>query len=720
MIHPDRIVPTVCPYCGVGCNLELHLKDDYIYKVTAPFDSVVNQGNLCVKGRFGYDYIYHPRRVTAPLIRQTPQQPGERTQAFERDEWREVSWDEALDHIADRLVAIYHRDGPDALASYLCAKATNEDNYLLQKMFRALFRTNNVDHCTRLCHAGSVVALQQAIGSSAMSNTAAEVILNDVFIVTGSNTTENHPIIALQMKAAVQKHGARMIVIDPRRLELVDFAELWLPLKPGTNVPLFTAMAHVIIHEKMVDEQFIASRTEGFDEFARSVEQFTPEYAEAICGVDRDLIRRAARLYAQAERGAIYWGMGISQLTHGTASALALINLAFLTGHIGRPGTGLNPLRGQNNVQGASDMGAMPFHFPGYMRVDAPGNAEQWEQAWNIEPGGLNRRLGLTTTEILAHAHPGGVRALYIMGENPMMSEPNLNLTRHHMQQLEFIVAQDLFINESGAFADVFLPAVSWAEKDGTFTNTDRRVQRVRQALPPRGQARPDWQIICDLAKRIERRLGRPNSAGWEYSHPSEIMAELGSVSKEYAGITYERIDSVGLQVPVWDEQHPGMPYLFGESFPRGRGKFHPLEFVPVVELPDDEYPFILTTGRVLEHWHGGSMTRHSQLDALYPEALAEINPVDAEMLGIVEGMPVRVASRRGQIVLRALVSEKTGPGVVFIPFHFVEAAANLLTIDALDPQAKIPEFKACAVQVTPAREEDLEMPEARTKRGRY
>jgi len=720
MIQADRIIPTVCPYCGVGCNLELHLKDDYIYKVTAPFDSVVNHGNLCVKGRFGYDYIYHPRRVTAPLMRKTPQQPGSRAQAFEREEWREVSWDQALDYIADRLVAIYHRDGPEALATYLCAKATNEDNYLLQKMFRTLFRTNNVDHCTRLCHAGSVVALQQAIGSSAMSNTAAEVILNDVFIVTGSNTTENHPIIALQMKAAVEKHGAKMIVVDPRRIELCDFAELWLPLKPGTNVPVFTAMAHVIIHEELINEQFIAGRTEGFEEFARSVEKFTPEYAESISGVDRELIRRAARLYAQAERGAIYWGMGISQLSHGTASALALIHMAFLTGHIGRTGTGLNPLRGQNNVQGASDMGAMPFHFPGYMRVDQPGNAEKWEQAWNVEPGGLNRQLGLTTTEILAHAHPGGVRALYIMGENPMMSEPNLNLTRHHMQQLEFIVAQDLFINESGAFADVFLPAVSWAEKDGTFTNTDRRVQRVRQALPPRGRARPDWQIVCDLAQRIERRLGRPKSAGWDYTDPSQIMAELGRVSPEYAGITYERIEPVGLQVPVWDEQHPGMPYLFGESFPRGRGKFFPLEFVPVVELPDDEYPFILTTGRVLEHWHGGTMTRHSQLDALFPEALAELNPVDAEMLGIADGSVVRVASRRGEIVLRAQVSEKTSAGVVFIPFHFAEAAANLLTNDALDPQAKIPEFKACAVQVFLARQEELAKPEARTERGRY
>ncbi len=416
MITPDRLVPTTCPYCGVGCNLELHLKDETIFAVTSPFDSVVNHGNLCVKGRFGYDFIYHPKRITTPLIRKQIQEPGLRTQAFELEEWKPVSWDEALDYIADRLVEIYHRDGPEALAVYCCAKATNEDNYLLQKMYRALFRTNNVDHCTRLCHAGSVVALMQAVGSSAMSNTAAEVAKSDVFIVTGSNTTENHPIIALQMKAAVEKHGAKMIVIDPRRLELVDFAELWLPLKPGTNVPLFSAMAHVIIKEDWSTTSSSSSAPRGIEEFLTSVEKFTPEYAEMISGVDRNLIIQAARLYATAERGAIYWGMGISQLSHGTASALALIHLAFLTGHIGREGTGLNPLRGQNNVQGSSDMGAMPFHYPGYMRVDNPENAARWEKAWNIETGGLNRNLGLTTTEILSHAHPGGVRGFIHYG----------------------------------------------------------------------------------------------------------------------------------------------------------------------------------------------------------------------------------------------------------------------------------------------------------------
>jgi formate dehydrogenase alpha subunit len=717
MITADRVVSTTCPYCGVGCNLELHIKDDYIYRVTSPFGAVVNRGNLCVKGRFGYDFIYNKDRVTTPLIRKTKQLPGARTQAFDRDQWHEVSWDEALDYTADRMVEIFRRDGAGAMAVYCCAKATNEDNYLLQKLFRSLFRTNNVDHCTRLCHAGSVVALQMAIGSSAMSNTAAEVIGSDVFIVTGSNTAETHPIIALQMKAAVEKYGAKLIVVDPRRVEMVNWAALWLPEKPGTDVPVFSAMAHVIIKEKLYNQDFIDRRTEGFDEFSKSVEKFTPEYAEAISGVERNLIVQAARMYATAKNAAIYWALGIPEHSHGTDNAMSLIHLALLTGHIGRQGTGLNPLRGQNNVQGASDSGAMPWHYPGYQRVDDEAAARKFEQAWNIEAGGLNRRLGLTTTEIMSAVGPGGVRALHIMGENPMMSEPNLNHTRHMIEQLEFFAAQDLFINESGAYADVFLPAASWAEKEGTFTNTDRRVQRVRKALEPRGQARADWQIICDLAERIEKRLERASSAFWAYGSPAQVLEEMGRVVPEYAGVKYARIEKNGLQTPVWDDGHPGTPYLFSESFPRGKGKFHPLEYVPSVEMPDDEYPFILTTGRLLEHWHGGTLTRHSKLDDLFPQARIEMNPADAARLGIEDGQVVRVSSRRGTVVLRAWVTQRTTVGVVFIPMHFAEAAANLLTIDALDPLAKIPEYKACAVRVVSAQKEELP-PE--TIRGRY
>ncbi len=743
MIKPDRIITTTCPFCGVGCALEMHVKDDHIFKITSPFNSPVNHGNLCVKGRFGYDFVYHPRRITTPMVRRYlltgDQGIGSRKNAPELGnkslnsisstpwDWIETDWSSALDIVADNLAKIYLRDGSDAMAVYACAKATNEDNYIIQKLYRTIFRTNNVDHCTRLCHAGSVVALQQAVGSSAMSNTASQVLQNDVFIVTGSNTTENHPIIALQMKEAVRKFGAKLIVIDPRRVELVDFAELWIPLKPGTNVAVFSAMAHVIVKEKLVNQEFINNRTEGYTEFIDSLEKFTPEYAGEISGVAADDIRKAARIYAKAKNAAIYWGMGISQLSHGTASAMALIHLAFLTGHIGRDGTGLNPLRGQNNVQGASDMGCMPFHYPGYMRVDDEKNAAIWEKKWNIEAGGLSCKLGLTTTEILGNAHAGGVRSLYIMGENPMMSEPNLNQTRKHMEQLEFIVAQDLFMTESAAFADVFLPATPFAEKDGTFSNTDRRVQRVRAAHSPRGEARVDWQIICDLALRLEFRLAalktsqsRFRSAFWEYSDPSEIFNEMASVNSDYAGITYERIDQVGLIYPVPDINHPGTPTLFTETFPRGRGKFHILDYVPVMETIDDEYPFILTTGRVLEHWHGGSMTRHSSLNEAYPEARVELHPADASIHGIKNDDPVRVTSRRGEVVLRATVTEKTTIGVVFIPFHFSEAAANLLTNDVLDPQAKIPEFKACAVQIFPARLDELANPEAVVKRGRY
>ena len=720
MITPDRTVPTTCPYCGVGCGLELHIKDDYVFKVTSPFDSVVNHGNLCVKGRFGYDFVYNKDRVTTPLIRKTAQTPGARTQAFDRAQWREVSWDGALDYTTDRLCDIYARDGADAMAVYCCAKATNEDNYLLQKLYRALFRSNNVDHCTRLCHAGSVVALQMALGSSAMSNTAAEVIHSDVFLVTGSNTAETHPIIALQMKAAVEKHGAKLIVVDPRRVDMVNWSALWLPEKPGTDVPLFSAMAHVIIKERLYNQDFIERRTEGFDDFVKSMEKFTPEYAEAISGVERNLIIQAARMYATAKNAAIYWALGIPEHSHGTDNAMTLIHLALLTGHIGRKGTGLNPLRGQNNVQGASDSGAMPWHYPGYQRVDDEASARKFEQAWHIEPNGLNRRLGLTTTEIMSEVRPGGVRALHIMGENPMMSEPNLNHTRHMMEQVEFLVAQDLFINESGAYADVFLPAASWAEKEGTFTNTDRRVQRVRKALEPRGQARADWEIICDLASRVEKKLDRRQTAYWAYQTPAEVLEEMGSVVPEYAGVKYPRIEREGLQTPVWDDNHAGTPYLFAESFPRGKGKFYDCDYIPSVELPDEEYPFILTTGRLLEHWHGGTLTRHSKLDQLNPEARIEINPADAARLKLEDEQAVRVSSRRGSIVLRAWVTQRTTVGVVFIPMHFAEAAANLLTIDALDPLAKIPEYKACAVRIVAAAKNELERPDAKVGRGRY
>lgn len=721
MLKPDKIVSTVCPYCGVGCNLELHIRENQIFKVTSPYESPTNHGNLCVKGRFGYDFLYHPRRVTTPLIRKENQLAGHRKPARDRSEWREASWDEALDLIAERMSTIYQRDGSDALAVFCCAKATNEENYLLQKLFRSLFRTNHVDHCTRLCHAGSVVALQMAVGSSAMSNPASDVSKNEVFIVTGSNTTETHPIIGLQMKAAIEKNGAKLIVVDPRRIEMVNFSTLWLQQQPGTDVPVFSAMAHVILKEHLHNREFINNRTEGFAAFAASMEKFTPEYAEQLSGVDRELIIQAARLYAGARNAAIYWALGIPEHTHGTENALSLINLALLTGQIGREGTGLNPLRGQNNVQGASDSGAMPWHYPGYQLVDDEQNATRWEKLWNIEPGGLNRNRGLTNTEIVGNFGPAGIKAMYIMGENPVMSEPDANHTRHQFEQLEFFAAQDLFINETYAYADVILPAAAWAEKDGTFTNTDRRVQRVHKAVEPPGSARPDWMIITDLARRIESRLGRKSSSGWNYNHPGEILEEMGRGVPDYAGIRYNRLGDWGLQTPVPTTDHPGTPFLFAETFPRGRGKFHPLEYQPPAEMPDRDYPFILTTGRVLEHWHGGTLTRASNLTELYPQALMEVHPDDAESMSLSEGEEVRVSSRRGSITIRVTIKQKTKAGVVFIPFFFAEASANILTNNAIDPRAKIPEYKICAVRIEkmniPAG--DTILPEHK-KRGRY
>ena len=449
------------------------------------------------------------------------------------------------------------------------------------------------------------------------------------------------------------------------------------------------------------------------------MEKFTPEYAEGISGVDRELIIQAARLYAGAKNAAIYWALGIPEHTHGTENALSLINLALLTGQIGREGTGLNPLRGQNNVQGASDSGAMPWHYPGYQLVDEEQNAQRWEKLWNVEPGGLNRKRGLTNTEIVGAFGAGGVKAMYIMGENPVMSDPDSNHVRHQFEQLEFFAAQDLFINETHAYADVILPAAAWAEKDGTFTNTDRRVQLVRKAVEPPGSARPDWMIITDLAKRVEARLGRERSTFWDYKHPGEVIEEMGRAVPDYAGIRYHRLEGWGLQTPVPDEKHPGTPFLFAESFPRGRGKFHTLNYQPPAEMPDADYPFILTTGRVLEHWHGGTLTRASKLDDLYPQALMEVNPVDAKKLEVLEGDEVRVSSRRGTIVIRVTIKDKTKAGVVFIPFFFAEASANILTNNVIDPRAKIPEYKICAVKIEKVPAEAVALPE-HNARGRY
>lgn len=693
MISPDRKVRTTCPYCGVGCQMDLNIKDEYIYAVEAPFDAAPNYGMLCVKGRFGTDYVKHPGRIKTPLIR-TNKEDGRSAKPI----WREATWDEALDLVADEFVRIVQANGGDAITSYASAKATNEDNYLFQKFMRALIGTNNVDHCARLCHAGSVTGLQLSIGSSAMSNSIAEMENLEAFIVTGSNTTETHPVISNFLKRAVRKNGARLIVIDPRQIEMTDHAELWLRQNPGTDVAVFQAMAHVVVKEKLYDEEFIKNRTEGFNDYLESLEAFTPEWAESVSGVPADDIRKAARIYAKAERAAIYWGMGISQSTHGTDNTLSLVNLALMCGHVGKAGTGLNPLRGQNNVQGCSDSGGLPNVFTAYQSVTAPDTKGKFEKYWGTE---LNPQAGLTATEMVTGAANGSVKAMFIMGENPMISEPNQNHTRHALEQLEFLVCQDIFINETAEMADVILPATSFAEKDGTFTNSDRRIQRVRKAVEPVGNSRADWDILADLGRRVEQRLGIQLSHGFEYSSAGDIWEEMRQVTPDFWGITYERLEREGgVHWPCPALDHPGTPFLFAEAFPRGRGKFWEVEFGTESEQPDAEYPFNLSTGRVLYHWHGSTMTGRSKLEDVFPEAVCEINPRDAQNLGLITGDWVEISSRRGAIKTRLLVTERSPERTIFLPFHFAEAAANLLTLDRVDGRAKIPDYKNTAVKI--------------------
>lgn len=692
MINPDKKVRTTCPYCGVGCQLLLNVKDNFIYAVEAPFEAAPNYGMLCVKGRFGTDYVKHPRRVKTPLIREN-RADGRSAEPV----WREATWDEALDYVADELARITKKHGGDAIASYASAKATNEDNYMFQKLIRALIRTNNVDHCARLCHAGSVTGLQLSIGSSAMSNSIAEMENLEAFIVTGSNTTETHPVISNFLKKAVRQNGAKLIVVDPRRIGMVDFSTLWLRQNPGTDVAVFQAMAHVVVKEGLYDPDFINERTEGFNDYIESLEQFTPEWAEEVSGVPAESIREAARIYANANKASIYWGMGISQSTHGTDNTLSLVNLAMMCGHVGKSGTGLNPLRGQNNVQGCSDSGGLPNVFTAYQKVDDPHSKAKFEQHWKTE---LNPAVGLTATEMVDGAITGAIKGMFIMGENPMMSEPNQEHTRHALEKLELIVCQDIFINETGVMADVILPATSFAEKDGTFTNTDRRVQRCRAAVPPVGNSRPDWDILCDLGRRLEQRLGL-DTGGFNFDHPREIWEEMRQLTPDFWGIDYDRIEREGgVHWPCPDFDHPGTPFLFADGFPRGRGKFWEITYGTESEQPDAEYPFNLSTGRVLYHWHGSTMTGNSKLEEIYPEATCEIHPDDADALDIETSDWLAVSSRRGTIKLRALVTGRSPQGTIFIPFHFAEAAANVLTLDKIDSRAKIPDYKNTAVKI--------------------
>jgi formate dehydrogenase alpha subunit len=668
---------TTCSYCGVGCQIEMNVQDGRVVGVTSQPDVAPNNGSLCVKGRFGYDYVDSPKRLTTPLIRKN-------------GEFAEASWDEALDLVARRLGDIKAEHGPDAIAAFSSAKCTNEENYLMQKLLRAVVGTNNVDHCSRLCHAASVAALNMSIGSAAMSNSMNETIDADCILVTGSNTTEAHPVASLDIKAAARERGARLIVVDPRRIEIADFATLWLRQRPGTDVVVFTAMCKVILDEALVDWNFVEERTENLEALVEALEDFSLEEAERISGVPAEDIATAARWYANAERAMIFWGMGISQSSHGVDNALSLINLAMLAGHLGKRSTGLNPLRGQNNVQGASDMGVLPNVFTTYQKTDDEEIVQKFERAWGAH---LTRVPGMVATEIVPAAAEGRVKAMLIMGENPMMSEPDLHHTEKALRNLEFLCAIDIFMNETGEIADVVLPAASLAEKDGTTTNTDRRVQRIRKAVEPPGQARADWRVLADLATR----MGYPMN----YNHPREIFDEMRMVTPGYAGISYERIERQGIQWPCPTEDHEGTPYLYADGFPRGLGKFFPLEYRPPVELPDEEYPYVLSTGRILYHWHGGTISRESpSLAGIYPKGVVEIHPEDGLKLGLESGDWVKVASRRGEVVAEAKLTDRSPLGVIFISFHWKEAAANILTINELDPVAKIPEYKYCAVNV--------------------
>jgi len=675
----DKIA-TTCPYCGCGCTLVMHVRDNRIVQVTGDPALGPGKGLLCVKGRFGFDFVSHEARLTEPLIR--------RNGTLEP-----AGWDEALDLVADRFGRIKSAFGPDAIGGFASAKCTNEENYIFQKFMRAAIGTNNVDHCARLCHASTVAGLARAFGSGAMTNSIGDFEVADCVFVIGSNTTECHPIIGSAIKRAAVRRGMPLIVADPRAIELTEVAAIHMQQRNGTDVALINAMMHVILSEGLEDKAFIAERTEGFEELAKAVEPYTPELGEKITGVPADDIIRAARIYAQAGAASIVYSMGITQHTTGTDNVLSLANLAMLTGNVGKPGTGVNPLRGQNNVQGACDLGALPNVYPGYQKVDVPEVHAKFEAAWDAT---LSDKVGLTIVEMIHAMHAGTLKALYVMGENPMLSDPNVNHVEEALKAVDFLVVQDIFLTETAQLADVVLPAMAFAEKVGTFTNTERRIQRLAVVVDPPGSARLDWEITCDLARRMGCEMS--------YADAAAIEGDIASVSPIYGGITYDRLGepgSEGLQWPCPDADHPGTPFLHKGAFARGLGKFHPVRFIEAKELPDQEYPILLSTGRILQHFHTGTMSRRSDvLDTLVPAGAIEIHPADAERIGAQDGQMVRVASRRGEIEVAACVTGRVAPGTAFMAFHYNEAPANRLTIDALDPIAKIPEYKVCAVKV--------------------
>ena len=694
LLEADRKVDSVCPYCGVGCLLTYHVKDDKIIRVEGR-DGPSNFSRLCVKGRYGFDYVNHPQRLLKPLIRKEgiPRglnehfDPGDPSKMF-----REASWEEAMALATGGLKKIKDELGGSGLAGFGSAKGSNEEAYLFQKLVRVGFGTNNIDHCTRLCHASSVAALLEGIGSGAISNQVEEVKHAEVLLVIGANPTNNHPVAATFMKNAI-KDGKKLILLDPRRTDIARHATHFLQFNPSTDVSLLNSILHVIIEEGLTDDKFIAERTTGYDEIKAVVADYSPEKMTAVTGISAATVREVARLFATSKGSMIFWGMGISQHIHGTDNSRCLIALSMITGQIGRPGTGLHPLRGQNNVQGAADAGLIPMMFPDYQRVDNPEANAWFSQYWNAE---LDQKAGLTVVEIMHEILAGNIRGMYIMGENPAMSDPNLNHAREALAALDHLVVQDMFLTETAAFADVVLPASGWAEKDGTVSNTDRRVQLGRAAVPLPGEVRQDLWIIRDIGKGI--------GLDWNYRHVSEVYDEMRGAMPSITGITWDRLErDDSVTYPCKDEKDPGQGVDFIDRFPtpNGKAKLVAAKSIPADEQPDDEYPFVLITGRQLEHWHTGSMTRRAEvLDAIEPVPVVYVNPEDLQAIGIEPGSEIIARSRRGELRAFARPDSALKRGEVFIPFCYQEAAANLLTNEALDPFCKIPEFKFCAVKL--------------------
>jgi formate dehydrogenase major subunit len=709
--QPTAQVASLCPYCGVGCQTTYHVAELMAGDVASTRilrvegrDGPSNHERLCVKGRFGFDYVHHPQRLLRPLIRRdgVPKDPARLVDPSDPLEaFREATWDEALDVAANGLRRIRDEHGGGALAGYGSAKGSNEEAYLFQKLVRVGFRTNNVDHCTRLCHASSVAALMEGISSGAVSNQVDDVKFADCFIVIGANPTVNHPVAATFMKNAIER-GAKLILIDPRRTELARLATHSLQFRPDTDVALLNAMLHTIVEEDLVDHEFVQRRTHGYDDLVATLRSYSPEAMQHLCGVPAEEIRAAARLYATSKASMIFWGMGISQHIHGTDNARCLIALALITGQIGRRGTGLHPLRGQNNVQGASDMGLIPMFYPDYQSVEDPAVRAKFAALWSAEH--LDPKRGLTVVEIMDAAQRGDVRGMYIMGENPAMSDPDVRHARQAMASLEWLVVQDLFLTETASFADVILPASAFPEKTGTFTNTDRRVQIGRQALPLPGAVRQDLELIQQLARRL--------GLDWPYDTAADVWAEIRRAVPSCGGITWDRLEREdSVTYPCRSEGDPGEEVIFIDTFPTadGRARIVPAQFIHADELPDAEYPFVLITGRLLEHWHTGAMTRRSGvLDAIEPIATVSIHPDDMVGLGLEPGEPVALQTRRGEVVATARRDSGTQRGTVFMPFAYVEAAANVLTNPKLDPYGKIPEFKFCAVRLRPASADEL------------